>query len=216
MGLRKSWVDLLSRKAKINRVKAALPGLLLDFQDNPPPRRHPWDEPSQLDRLGITKAWPMDRSSVSGRVYLVPQARGGFAGTEHTIGDWVTRVLRREADVAAKLAAHPDVAERHAFIWATITSDMEVQTQLEPGDDHPFPVTPPTLPSGVTHVWMGGQMWRQGGAGVVSRPRLVADSLDRVVVGEPGVLEKSGSSAVPELRGKFCLRLRQRADHRSR
>jgi hypothetical protein len=56
---------------------------------------------------------------VSGRVYLVPQAWGGFAGTEHTIGDWVTRVLLREADVAAKLAAHPDVAERHAFIWAT-------------------------------------------------------------------------------------------------
>jgi hypothetical protein len=99
---------------------------------------------------------------VSGRVYLVPQAWGGFAGTQHTIGDWVTRVLRREADVAVKLAAHPDVAERHAFIWATITSDMEVHTQLEPGDDHPFPVTPPTLPSGVTHVWIGGQMWRQG------------------------------------------------------
>jgi hypothetical protein len=48
---------LLSRKAKINRVKAALPGLLLDFQNNPPPRRQPFDEPSQLDRLGITKAW---------------------------------------------------------------------------------------------------------------------------------------------------------------
>jgi hypothetical protein len=47
---------LLSRKAKINRVRAALPGLLLDFQDNPPPRRQPFDEPSQLDRLGITKA----------------------------------------------------------------------------------------------------------------------------------------------------------------
>ena len=37
---------LLSRKAKINRVKAALPGLLLDFQDNPPPGDNPFDEPS--------------------------------------------------------------------------------------------------------------------------------------------------------------------------
>jgi hypothetical protein len=151
-GLRKSWMVLLSRRANINRVKAALPELLLDFQDNPPPRRRPWDEPSELDRLGLTKAWPMDRSPVSGRVWLVPQAWGGFAGTEHTIGEWVTKVLRREADVVAKLAAHPDVAERHAFIWATPTSDMEVQTQLESGDDHPFPVTGPKLPGGVTHV----------------------------------------------------------------
>jgi hypothetical protein len=43
-----------------------------------------------------------------------------------------------------------------------LSCDMEVQTQLEPGDDHPFPVTPPTLASGVTHVWIGGRMWRQG------------------------------------------------------
>jgi hypothetical protein len=185
-GLRESWMVLLSRKANINRVKAALPGLLLDFQANPPPRRHPWDEPSQLDRLGITKAWPTDRSSVSGRVYLVPQAWGGFAGTEHTIGDWVTRALRREADVAAKLAAHPDVAERHAFIWATITSDTEVQTQLEPGDDHPFPVTPPAAVRCDARVDWGPDVVSRG-AGVVSRPRLVADSSNRAVVGEPGV-----------------------------
>jgi len=31
---------------EINRVKAALPGLLLDFQDNPPPGDNPFDEPS--------------------------------------------------------------------------------------------------------------------------------------------------------------------------
>ena len=63
---------LLSRKAKINRVKAALPGLLLDFHDNPPPRRQPFDEPSQLDRLGITKAWQDCRSAT------VPDLRGVF------------------------------------------------------------------------------------------------------------------------------------------
>jgi hypothetical protein len=98
-GLRKSWMVLLNRKAKINNVKRALPALLLAMQDNPPPLRRPWDiEPSELDRLGITKAWPLDRSTVSGRVWLVPQAWGGFAGTEDTVGEWVTEVLRREAD----------------------------------------------------------------------------------------------------------------------
>jgi hypothetical protein len=162
-GLRQSWMALLNRRASINKVKAALPELLLDLQDNPRPKRPPWDiEPSELDRLGITRAWPMDRSTVPGRVYLVPQAWGGFAGGEHIIGEWVTRVLDKHADVPAKLAAHPGVVERHAFIWATDTSDMGVQMQLEPGDDHPFPVMQPTLPSGVTHVWIGGQRWRQG------------------------------------------------------
>jgi hypothetical protein len=155
-GLRESWIVTLSREAKINKVKKALPELLRDLQDNPRPKRPPWDiEPTELDRLGIMRAWPT-ASTVPGRVYLLPKPWGGFAGTERTIGEWVTRILDEQADVAAKLAAHRGVAERHAFIWATITSDMEVQTQLEPGDDHPFPVTAPTLPEGVTHVWVAG------------------------------------------------------------
>ena len=41
---------LLSRKAKINRVKAALPGLLLDFQDNPPPGDNPLTSPATQAR----------------------------------------------------------------------------------------------------------------------------------------------------------------------
>jgi hypothetical protein len=153
--LRKSWMVLLRDEANIKNVKRRLPALLLDLQDNPPPKRKPWDvEPSGLDRLGIRRAWPIDRSTRSGRVYLVQQGRGGFVGDERTVGGWVERVLREKPDVPAKLAAHPDVAERHAFIWATITSDMGVQMQLEPGEDQPFPVTPPQLPAGLTHVWV--------------------------------------------------------------
>jgi hypothetical protein len=85
-----------------------------------------------------------------------------FPGTEHAVGEWVTTVLGEQADVAAKLVAHRGVTERHAFIWATITSDVGVQIELEPGDDHPFPVTAPTLPAGVTHVWAAGSQWSQG------------------------------------------------------
>lgn len=156
-GLRKSWMVLLSREANIKDVEPRLPALFPDLENNPPARRRPWDiEPSELDRLGITRAWPMDPSTVPGRVYLVPQAWGGFAGTEHTVGEWGTKVLRDQDDVSRKLADHPDVAERHAFIWATVTSGMEVQTQLEPGDDHPFPVTAPRLSEGVTHIWVAG------------------------------------------------------------
>ena len=161
--LRKSWMVLLNRRANIKDVERRLPALLRDLENDPPARRRPWDvEPSELDQLGITRAWPMDPSTVPGRVYLVPQAWGGFPGTKHTVGERVTKVLRDQDDVPKKLADHPDVAERHAFIWATLTSDMEVQTQLESGDDHPFPVTAPTLPDGVTHVWIAGQFLSQG------------------------------------------------------
>lgn len=161
-GLRESWTALVSRKAKIKRVKEALPALLLAMQAHPPARRSQLGYRTlDLGRLGITSAWPMT-GSAPGRVYLVPQAWGGFEGAEHTIGEWVTRVLDEQTDVAAKLAAHSDAAERHAFIWATPTSDMGVQIQLEPGDDHPFPVMPPKLPAAVTHVWVGGRMFRKG------------------------------------------------------
>lgn len=125
----------------------------------------------------------MGNRAVSGRVWLEREAWGGWAGHQHTLGEWVARVLHREADVAAKLAAHPDVAERHAFIWATDTSDMEVQIQLEPGDDHPRPVTPPTLPEGVTHVWVGGPAFLTRRAGLVPRPRLVAHSMVGTTLG---------------------------------
>ena len=162
-GLRKSSMVLLTRKANINKVKEALPTLLLDLQHNPPARRQPWDiEPSELDRLGITKVWLNERSTVSGRVYILPQAWGGFAGNEHTVGEWVAEVLRDQDDVPRKLADHPDVEERHAFIWTTVTSDMAVQLQLQPANEHPFPTTAPTLPEGVTHVWVAGRSISQG------------------------------------------------------
>ena len=182
-GLRKSWIVLLSDQAKINNVKRALPALLLDWQDNPRPKRPTWDvksselvrlgikpselerlgiKPSELDLLGITSAEPIDDGTESGRVWLLPEHRRGWAGDERTVGEWVTRILVGKArDVPEKLAAHRDVAERHAFIWAIPSSDMGVQIQLEPGDDHPFPVTAPTLPAGVTHVWVAGH-WRKG------------------------------------------------------
>lgn len=102
---------MLSGKANINDVKDALPEVLRAWQDNPPPWRSP--------RLGIESASPIMTSTVSGRVWLNTAFSGGFAGNEHTVGEFVTRVLREQADVPKKLAAYSDVAERHAFIWAT-------------------------------------------------------------------------------------------------
>jgi hypothetical protein len=153
-GLRQSWMVMLSREAKINDVKRALPELLPAWQDEPPPL-------SELHQLGIMSAEPIMTSAVSGHVWLtsgwgqVPRHR------VHTAGDLVTKVLDEHPGKARKLEAHRDVAERHAFIWATPSSGMGVLEQLEPGDDHPLPVTAPTLPAGVTHVWVAGH-WCQG------------------------------------------------------
>jgi hypothetical protein len=94
------------------------------------------------------------RCKTSGRAYLVPEGFGGWVGDEQTVGAWVTRMLSTHADVPAKLAAHPDAVERHAFLWATVTSDFGVQLQLEPGCSNPFPMAAPTLRYGVSHVWV--------------------------------------------------------------
>jgi hypothetical protein len=164
-GLRESWMVSVSRRDNFDevKVKQELPELLLVLQDNPPLRRPPWDvKPSMRDRLGIKSVWPIAGSTVPGRVWLTLEPWAGWEGDERTVGEWVTRVLVKKApDVPRKLRDHPDVSERHAFIWAIPSSDMEVQAQLEPGDDHPFPATPPTLPEGVSHVWVAGH-WCRG------------------------------------------------------
>jgi hypothetical protein len=120
-------------------------------------------KPSELDRLDIISAERIENGP-PGRVRLNIEAWGVGTGDERTVGEWVTRVLVEKAcDVPEKLAEHPDdVAERHAFIWAIPTSDRGVLAQLEPGDDHPLPVTPPVLPQGVTHVWAASSTWSQG------------------------------------------------------
>ena len=63
--------------------------MLLNLQDNhPPSKRPPWDvEPSELDQLGITKVWPHERGTVSGRVYILSQAGAGSPVTSTTLGN---------------------------------------------------------------------------------------------------------------------------------
>jgi hypothetical protein len=153
-GLRQSWMVILSGKAKINEVKRALRKSLPAWQDNPPPA---WD----LHQLGILSAEPITTSTVSGRVWLTEGWGRVSPHRAQSVDQWLPKVLGDHPDIARKLAAHPDVAERHAFIWTTPSSGMAVQVQLEPGDDNPLPVTPPTLPAGVTHVWVAGH-WCRG------------------------------------------------------
>jgi hypothetical protein len=153
-GLRQSWMVILSGKANINKVKQALRKSLPTWQDNLPPR-------SELEKLGIMSAEPITTSNVSGRVWLTEGWGRVSPHRAQSVDEWVPKVLRDHRDIATKLAAHPDIAERHVFIWTTPSSGMAVQAQLEPGDDNPLPVMAPTLPAGVTHVWVAGH-WCRG------------------------------------------------------
>jgi hypothetical protein len=65
----------------------------------------------------------------------------------------VEDVLRVQSDVAEKLRDADLSAENHAFVWATIGSPVEVQTVLD-GVSRDLPRRAPTLPTGVTHVWI--------------------------------------------------------------
>ena len=159
-GLRQAWIVRIQRRASIRQLVRELPELLA-WQDSSPPsglprRRHP-----VLERLKVLSAHPMD-GSTGACAYLFPQGWGGFGGDEGTVGAWVTSMLAAHHDVPAKLAAHSGAAERHAFLWATVATDFGVQAQLEPGFDHSFPVAAPSLPPGVSHVWVADWARRQG------------------------------------------------------
>jgi hypothetical protein len=172
---------ILSGRANINKVKGALRKSLPAWQDNPPPR-------SDLYQLGILSAEPITTSAVSGRVWLTEGWGRVSPHRAQSVDEWLPKVLGDHPDIARKLAAHPDVAERHAFIWTTPSSGMAVQVQLEPGDDNPLPVTAPTLPSGVTHVWVAGPLVPRR-TDMVSWPRLAADSIEVVIRGSGNLAE---------------------------
>ena len=60
-------------------------------------------------------------------------------------GAWMNRMLDTQADVPAKLAAHPNAVEPHAFLWATVASDFGVQLQFEPCCGNALPLPAPAL-----------------------------------------------------------------------
>jgi hypothetical protein len=67
-------------------------------------------------------------------------------------------------DVPRKLAAS-GYPERHAFIWATVTTPYEIASIL---DGDALPTEAPDLPDGVTHLWVGG--WYAGPRTLYWRP----------------------------------------------
>ena len=97
-------------------------------------------------------------------------------GDEQTVGAWMNRVLNTQADVPAKLAAHPDAVERRAFLWATVASDFGVQLQFEPGCGNALPMTARRCGRGKPDV--GGRLARVPRClSLVCRSRMVKDAV---------------------------------------
>ena len=120
-GLRQSWMVILSGKAKINEVKRALRKSLSAWEDNPP-------SASDLHQLGILSAEPITTSTVSGRVWLTEGWGRVSPHRAQSVDEWGASTSRQPR-YSQELAAHPDVAERHVFIWTTPSSGMAVQAQ---------------------------------------------------------------------------------------
>lgn len=151
-GLRSRWSVQIKRTAQVRKLQTAIGPILLDLQAGSHDAL-----PDAAVALGVTMAYPIEGEPV-GEVHFHPQGWSGLGGL--TIDELVSDVLRLQDDVPAKLAAH-QADEKHAFIWVTIGSSHNTQSQLE-NRPQPLPKTAPFLPDGVTHVWVAGSFSSQG------------------------------------------------------
>lgn len=156
------WWVTVAHWADIRRVRVALPGLLAAI---PPEEDRDWLEPDVPDDAWALGVVGLQRTESPGRAYISDE---GWNSWDDPVGlnEWVERVLARETDVPAKLR-EVDAPERHAFIWATIGSAWWVDRQLifeddDDGEEEELPVSGPTLPDGITHVWVAAYITRRG------------------------------------------------------
>jgi hypothetical protein len=112
---------------------------------------------SHLRDAGVQSAFVID--GLGGCVELREAISGGLIEslTPDRPALFVEYMLNRHPDVVNKLRDHPDVDERHAFFWVTIGTDPMFQDALLAEEDAVASCRDPTLPAGVTHVWMAGQ-----------------------------------------------------------
>jgi hypothetical protein len=159
-GLEYRWAVQLKHRADVRRVLDHIHGLLATLEgETGSNRRTDWDHvPSSrlMRQLGINMAYTFE--GPPGRVTLRSEGWSGWAGAGE-IAEWVETFLASQPDVATKLDRHGG-AEGHAFIWTTIGTDYSIQSVLE-NRSQGVPSTAPSLPSGITHVWIGGAMSSQ-------------------------------------------------------
>lgn len=158
--LEHDWAVQLSRTARVKRVTQKLPALMvINEPDLTHPARRLSAVPEAMAKLGVRMVYTVDRVTPTGRIDLHSEGWSS-PGSGETVVEYVLNVLDEAPDVAEKLQRHECIA-RHAFIWTTIGTDFGVQSQLELGKSS-LPREDPSLPSGITHLWLAGSFNSQG------------------------------------------------------
>lgn len=162
------WFIWLSRHAQLKDLRSNLPRLLADMAARGQlcPTLTKLAVPGspadphlvKLSTLGVTRLWtqPPDKGD-TGLIHFVPEGTGG-----PTRADWpafdeaLADVLSNDglADVPRKLT-QAGGSERHIFLGTSWTTPWVINRVLSDQCDD-LPPIPPTLPAGVTHLWL----WR--------------------------------------------------------
>ncbi|MFW8744951.1 hypothetical protein [Mesorhizobium japonicum] len=119
------------------------------------------DPPPSLARLGVRSLSASETIGNRGAIIFLFPTRTG-SGLADSLGEWASRYLESQPDVAEKVGRHGGV-QRHAFVWMGFNAYQPAEIQLS---GHGFPpVEPPSLPPEITHLWVGSllsghQVWR--------------------------------------------------------
>jgi hypothetical protein len=179
--LRNTWILNLKDHPDVPDVRAirgTIVTLLATIEASGLPDDLKWPDPEgrlwmtapnvaeQFTRLGVQRA--ISLPGTKGRVYLERRLRGGVAADPNQLVDWVEQLLNGTASDVPKKLATSGYEERHAFIWATETTDYAAMSVLEV--DEQLPTVAPRLPGGITHLWISSDhagrhrvvMWEAG------------------------------------------------------
>lgn len=155
--LQRLWSAQLARTAKVRDVVKRLPDLVLALERSQHSDAERAEALDAIRRLRVQTIRPVEGAQ-PGRINLHVEGWGGWSTL--TMAQYVEKVLAAAPDVPRKLKLHPALA-KHAFIWTTISTDHGIQSMLE-RREQPLPTDPPSLPEGVTHVWIAGSFTSQG------------------------------------------------------
>ena len=173
--LKYSWRITVEDTARIRELRAGIVDLLKFVEAEPTTRELAWPDGARWNdaakishaftTLGVQYARPDRFPGSSPKVVISARVLTGWAGDPNALPVWAVQFLTDTApDVPRKLAAS-GYPERHAFIWATVTTPYEIASIL---DGDALPTEAPDLPDDVTHLWVGG--WYAGPRTLCWRP----------------------------------------------
>jgi hypothetical protein len=142
-----SWMVMMSRGSRTSKLAATLPPLLAALN----PSETFEKPPAALKKLGVHAISSVE---VDGPPAILLISEGvSYSGAGPDLNGYVERFLARTPDVPYKLALAAGSGRAHAFIWLTISSEYPGWVSFR-DESRPLPGTGPTLPPGVTDVWL--------------------------------------------------------------